>query len=197
MDLENGKSEAQKSHLASNVVAMLISGISIGWLMGMSVSPTAQAFLSAVIALFVSIMGLIAGTKVLPDRINYLDSVNLLPVGVFMLFLAFGSGVGVYSRANMLLGQSPKELVATYTLDSTQQKEFLRELFFRHMNDTLIARVRIPFQYSASSPICMAVGTELRMGLKNLESSEAYKTMIENAPDSTLIRIRDEKCSEK
>lgn len=189
--------EQQRNYAPINILAMLMSGLSVGWLMGMSVSTTAQTFLSAMIALLVSVISLLTGIKSLPDRIDYLRNVNLLPIGIFLLFVAFGSGVGVYARANTLLGRSPKELAATYSLDSTQQKEFLRALFFKHLNDSVRSKASLPFQYSASSSLCMAEGTELRMGLKNLDSSKDYQLLIENASDSTLIRIRNERCSQK
>ncbi len=221
----------KQHNLFVNVLAMLASGMSIGWLIGMSISPTVQTFLGAMLALLVSILSLIAGVKTLPDRFtspkqtevttpntllmpetqgtipvetpprllltDYLHGVNLLPIGVFLVFLALGSGLGVFVRANKLLGQSPKQLAADYALDSTQQKDFLRLLFVKQLNDSIAVRTGSPFLYAGSASICTAEGTELRMGLKSLDSSESYQLLIENASESTLIKIRDEHCSKR
>ncbi|WP_020605920.1 hypothetical protein [Spirosoma spitsbergense] len=120
-----------------NIFALLASGLAVGWMMGMSVSPVIQTALNSLLVVLVGVLGLLAGTQSLftaDDDIShrrwlsYLNEVNLLPVGVFLFFLAFGSAVGVFTRTNAILGPSPKWLASHWNLDSAQQSRLNQHL---------------------------------------------------------------------
>lgn len=99
-----------------NTCALFISGLSIGWMMGMSVSPVVQTTLNTLLTLLVGILSLVAGTQSLAaadadkahqQRWMYLRRANLLPVGAFLLALSVGSATGIFTRTNDLLGPNP------------------------------------------------------------------------------------------
>lgn len=99
-----------------NVCALFVSGLSIGWMMGMSVSPVVQTTLNTLLTMLVGILSLVAGTQSLvavdADKAHqqwllYLRKANLLPVGAFLFALSGGSAGGIFTRMNDLLGPSP------------------------------------------------------------------------------------------
>lgn len=114
--------EQQNSFLASlrNVIGMSLSGIGLGWLIGMSESPIIQTIILSFLSFFVGVMGILSGTKLLQAK-DTLDTeendsptqkasksfsfpqVNMLPIGFFMVFLVCGEAAGVYARINLLL----------------------------------------------------------------------------------------------
>ena len=112
----------QNGFLASlkNVIGMSLSGIGLGWLIGMSQSPVIQTIILSFLSFFVGVMGILSGTKLLqtkdtleteendsptqkPSKSFSFPQVNMLPIGFFMVFLVCGEVAGVYARINLLL----------------------------------------------------------------------------------------------
>lgn len=110
-----------------NSIAMALSGIALGWMIGMSASPVIKEVILSILVVFTTIMGLIGGFKInklpfdasvsfesTPDNQfeigKYMLKVDLLPIGLFMIFMLLGSFSGVYMRANDSLSLTPDEV---------------------------------------------------------------------------------------
>jgi hypothetical protein len=85
-----------------NIFALIAIGLSIGWMMGMSVSPVVQTILTSVIAVVVSMLSLLMGV---PPKTK--TPVALWPIALFMVTMVLGSAGGVFTRTNDLLGPRP------------------------------------------------------------------------------------------
>jgi hypothetical protein len=93
-----------------NSIGLLFCGLSLGWMVGMSINPTIQHIITTLFAFLMTILGLIAGIDLTEkNRLGeYIKSINLVPIGIFFLFFGFGSAFGLYTRTNELLGMNPK-----------------------------------------------------------------------------------------
>ena len=111
-----------------NSTAMVLCGLSFGWMIGMSTTPVVREVILGLLMIFIGIMGLTAGIKkvslkhpdVKDDSFSlgveesvgwgkYIYEVNFLPIGLFMIFMAVGSGLGVYMRVNYTLIDLPEK----------------------------------------------------------------------------------------
>lgn len=111
---KNKKSE----RLLLNSLCVLMSGLGLGWLVGLSASPVIQIILTSLIAIVVSLSGALAGisaTKQEDDppqdnnkRRSLSSVLDPLPVMCLVIGLAIGSSIGVYARTNDWLGAVPK-----------------------------------------------------------------------------------------
>lgn len=117
-----------------NLLGLVLSGLSLGWLMGMSVTPVVKDVLMAVLAVvttFLTAFAGISGNKQADNDnpiISRMKSFDAFPVGVFLVFLALGSVVGVLTRTNAVLGPSHRWLGKRWELDSAQQVRFRYQL---------------------------------------------------------------------
>lgn len=117
-----------------NLFALILCGLSMGWMMGMAVTPVVKdvlvALLGVATALLLALSGLSrgdqpAGSGGLATRFRSFDA---LPLGLFLVFLALGSAAGVLTRSNAVLGPGHRWLSERWELDSVQQRRFRYQL---------------------------------------------------------------------
>jgi hypothetical protein len=166
-----------------NVFALIAIGLSIGWMVGMSVSPVVQTVIASVLTLLISVISLLAGmpdksasppkaeksipgtptveTHVLGNVITVLvtqpaphlkseqsepapkgqpkpaatATIALWPVAMFILFLAIGSALGVFTRTNHLLGVDAPAVAHKWTSNKTDSLLILRHLYRQTYGD--------------------------------------------------------------
>ena len=108
-----------------SLICLLVSGMGIGWLLGLSVSSVLHIIVASVMALLMGIVGALAGLDTKStnesndsqsDDVKILTHEKLLKVSPFPMTaliagLVIGSGLGVYTRTNELLGANPQRLV--------------------------------------------------------------------------------------
>lgn len=104
-----------------------VCGLSVGWLVGLSVSPVVQITIEAILGVLVSASATVAGIKIQskdssnehvdvvpkqePGLVGNSFTVDVLPLAIFSLTLAVGSSFGVLARTNDLLGVRPAFIV--------------------------------------------------------------------------------------
>lgn len=105
-----------------NSIGMLLCGLSLGWLVGMSTTPTIHNIITTLFTFVMTIMGLIAGIELKAGNKlgDYLNQINLIPIGLFFICLSFGSAVGVYTRTNELLGLNPTNYMAKWKIQDNK-----------------------------------------------------------------------------
>lgn len=134
-----------------NLLALVLCGLSLGWLMGMSVSPVVKDVLTALLAvvttLLMALAGLSGNKQAENDNalIRRLNSFDALPVGVFLAFLALGSAGGVFVRTNDLLGPNPTTMAWRWALAADdplrlQLRKILLDQRFTKTNATATAQ---------------------------------------------------------
>lgn len=107
--------------MSVNLKAMYLSasGLCLGYLMGMSVSPVVSIVLTSLVALVVGVASTLAGIEkdAKPDPITVVPArsrmeLNPLPVTALVVGITFGSVVGVWSRTHDWLATSASDLKA-------------------------------------------------------------------------------------
>ncbi|HKS29637.1 MAG TPA: hypothetical protein VJS44_17545 [Pyrinomonadaceae bacterium] len=120
-------------------LCLLLSGVGIGWLIGLSVSPVIHIIITSLIALAVSVTGTLAGINIdqkesaaEPDdkpKRRVLVEVNPVPLMLVVIGLAIGSSIGVYARTNSWLGPDPNSFVEKWKDTELTKREIVRRLF--------------------------------------------------------------------
>ena len=120
---------------------MLVSGLGIGWLIGLSVSPTLHIIVGSIIALVAGVVGSLAGVRNIPSDetsesvpIEHKKrfrppSVDPMPLTALVVGLAIGAAVGVYARTNDLLGPNPEKFARKWAGTGLEAKEIQSRLF--------------------------------------------------------------------
>lgn len=81
------------------IFSLLISGIGIGWLIGLAVSPVLSIVITTITGLATAVITVLSG---LDEKSKW--SVDPLPVSLLILGIGFGSMLGVTARNNDWLG---------------------------------------------------------------------------------------------
>lgn len=135
--------------LAFNSFCLLLSGIGLGWLVGLSVSPVIQTILASLVAIVVSISSALAGLspsdsdreegtspeteakkpQASKGRRSLSILLNPLPVMCMVIGLACGASVGVYGRANGWLGARTNSYVAEWKETGLSAQEITMRVF--------------------------------------------------------------------
>jgi len=85
------------SKISSILVPSIVAGMSLGWLVGLSASPVVGTVIGALLAI-VSGLGA-ALTTFVKEKKNGSSQVNLWPLALLILGIAFGASCGLYVRA--------------------------------------------------------------------------------------------------
>jgi fumarate reductase subunit D len=86
---------------------LIIIGISLGWMIGLSESPVISSVISAILTLVVSVLVVISGaeTENKDHSLKILKAkFSLLPIAIFCFSIAIVGTIGVYVRVHNLLG---------------------------------------------------------------------------------------------
>jgi hypothetical protein len=135
-----------------NALGMLLAGLGLGWIIGMSQTPIIRDVILAFIAVITTVMGLIAGfggssglkdgifsffmgteksseTDDNKEEINQ-KIVRLIPIGIFLLCLSIGSAAGLYTKNNYWFGSNYKKMASELGIsDSIFYKKYNTQIF--------------------------------------------------------------------
>ena len=123
-----------------NVVFLLATGVGVGWLIGLSVSPVLHIIVGSVIAVAAGAVGSLAGldakSKGEPDRdqdvpLDNRRNIQLdpLPLALLVVGLAIGAPLGIYVRTNDLLGPKPERFAQKWSGTELNEDEIQKRLF--------------------------------------------------------------------
>jgi hypothetical protein len=104
--------------MSRNEIALAVSGIGIGWLVGLSASPVTATVIAALMALVATSVGLIAGLRpteesplFLPGGAKFVREASAVPVAIVIMSIAAAAPVGIAARAYHWFG--PNEPMAS------------------------------------------------------------------------------------
>ena len=140
---------AVDSH-ARSALSLVLSGLSVGWLVGLSVSPVLHLIVESVVGITVAAVSVLVGIKVLPvskgdepsegaEEVPPINSklptlkIDLSPLALFTVSLAVGASLGVFARTNEFLGPRPDILLHRWKgtgLNDTQLKSRLFDTLY-------------------------------------------------------------------
>jgi hypothetical protein len=119
-------------------ICLFLSGVSVGWLIGLSVSPIIHVIIASLIALVVSITAALAGVNIPKEdsagegeksKPKTRVEVNPVPLMFMVVGIVAGSSLGVYARTNGWLGPNPSSFVEKWKDTELTKKEISRRLF--------------------------------------------------------------------
>ena len=130
-----------------SLICLVISGMGIGWLLGLSVSPVLHIIVASVIALVMGIVGALAGLDINPgserndSESNELKispreklvKISPFPMTALIAGLVIGACFGVYARANELLGANPQRLVQRWNGVNGLDDAGIKRRLFDHL----------------------------------------------------------------
>lgn len=130
--------QSKTTSLLVKGISLFLSGVSVGWLIGLSVSPIIHVIIASLIALVVSITGALAGVNILKEdsaaegeksKPKTRVEVDPVPLMLMAIGIVAGSSFGVYARTNSWLGPNPSAFVEKWKDTELTKKEISRRLF--------------------------------------------------------------------
>lgn len=93
-----------------NIISLFICGLSVGWLIGLSVSPVIQTVIGSILATITSAITILSSFQNgdLKEKVtDKFGEINMLPLALFLLGLSIASTLGIYARTNDWFGINP------------------------------------------------------------------------------------------
>ena len=121
-----------KGKLFISGLSLLVSGLCVGWMVGLSVSPILQTVLTSVLVVVTAVVSLLAGvsatspkgtdppTPPAEAKSPLAIEVNPAPVMLLLVGIALGASFGLFARTNLLLGPNGNWLSGRTGLTSQQ-----------------------------------------------------------------------------
>ena len=132
-------------HPKLNYLMLLISGIGIGWLAGLSVSPVIAQILSTILGVLAAVLAVLSGVKWTADQkdgepgeqgsppagkhaLQKINMVSAVPAGILIVGLVFGSMLGMTARTHDWFGFDPAGEIDRWTGLGLEKKEVAQVL---------------------------------------------------------------------
>ncbi len=117
---------------------MLVIGIGVGFLIGLSLSPVLHIIVGSLITLVVSIAGILVGIEFKHENLTSKSEnspplasiaqirkgakISLAPLAIMIVGLAVGSAVGICARTNEWFGVNPDKIIFEMERDRARRK---------------------------------------------------------------------------
>lgn len=105
----------------TNLLYLLVGGISLGWMTGMTVDKVASSIITALLTAFITIVTTLSSVKKEGGNSIFSANVDSKPISTLVLGLVVGSILGIWTRAHNYLGgsdylskQEIEEIVSAY-----------------------------------------------------------------------------------
>lgn len=130
---------------SAQVISMLVIGIGVGFLIGLSLSPVLHIIVGSLITLVVSIAGILVGIEFKHENLTSKSEnspplasiaqirkgakISLAPLAIMIVGLAVGSAVGICARTNEWFGVNPDKLFLKWKGTGLEEKQVKRRFF--------------------------------------------------------------------
>ncbi len=115
-----------------NIISLLLCGSSIGWLIGLSTSPTIQTVIGSLLAIITSILTVLFSLQdgQLKDKISdKLGVINVFPLAAFLIGLSITATIGIYARTNDWFGVNPQSCKRKCELKDKDTSGIIKSLY--------------------------------------------------------------------
>ena len=124
----------------TSAIALLVAGLGLGWLVGLSASPVLQVVITGLMTLMISVVAILAGLEIQTTNVaegephiaikgRRIGHVAMLPPTLMILGLSIGSAFGIYARTNDWLGSDPKRTAARWKDSGLKEADVIRRIF--------------------------------------------------------------------
>jgi len=199
-------------------LSLTLAGISLGWLIGLSVSEVLHIFLGGLFALASGVVSVLAGIKKSPsgeesdtgekDKLaGKLQPVSPLPLTALLLGIAIGAPMGTYVRTNDLLGVRAERFVSRWEKTNLPEQDLYLRLFDTLYSGTETQRSSVQKQSLGAlyasylsadtcAPIILESGASLKAELELLADETILKALEKCDSDSCLEAIKVMLCTQ-
>src|SRR5580698_5225348 len=170
-----------------NVILLFFSSLSLGWMIGMSVSPVVNTVVASVIAVLVTAVSLLSGFKLDETAVQKIPrsitDMSIVPVAILTIGLAIGSAMGIFTRTHNFLGVVDHHINSITTKKQTDDdgKSTTAGLFEVSVEDCGIIELKH--------------GRELRAALLSIGDKNIHTIVLSCNSDSCLEAIKEVVCS--
>jgi hypothetical protein len=115
-----------------NAISLLLCGISIGWLIGLSISPVIQTVIGSILTIITSVITLLFSLQdgSIKDKItDKLGVINILPLALFLVGLSFSATIGIYARTNDWFGVNPESFRKKWESKDKDSSGIIKNLY--------------------------------------------------------------------
>lgn len=140
----------KRLHALRTAFLLVVCGLSLGWLIGLSVSPILEVVVGGTLTLLLSIASALAGVEARAQKENASAEVaadnrdlkstterlfpsryrvSVIPMACFVVGLASGAPIGVFVRTNEFLGPNPVSFAKRWSDLGLSDSEVRRRLF--------------------------------------------------------------------
>lgn len=188
--------------------SLLLAGVSLGWLVGLSVSEILHIILGSVIALASGVVSVLAGIKKTPaveesskgekEQLHRkIRPISPLPLMALLLGLAIGAPIGICVRTNDLLGVRVEWFVSRWDSTGLSPQELHLRLFDTLYPGTDSVPAQLPGVLYASpvsgdecEGMILKTGAQLKAELQLLDDETIQDALEKCDSDSCLEAIR-------
>jgi hypothetical protein len=198
-------------YVIRNTIGFLLIGLSLGWMVGLSVSPVLQVLISSIITLIASVVTVIVGLKRSESNSSSTNleklvnrRINVIPMAIFLLSLAIGTTISIYNRTNDKFGLHPNNLVDKWFEDSLSRQRLKEELFRKAYLDGINDNKQRQFTaglFRVDTDECGMLisksGEELRASLLQISNGRFDSVIKSCNSERCLEELRNMICDEK
>lgn len=151
---------------ARDYVCVMIGGLGVGWLVGLSASPVVAGVVTTLLGGIAAVVSAFVGVDFHATRSEESQShrkswvrANPLPLTLMIVAVVLGSALGVFARTKELLGPGPEAVARSWKAAGLplETPAILLRLFEREMGESRPSAVR-PVLFSADETLCNALG---------------------------------------
>ena len=189
------------------ILQVLVIGLSLGWLIGMSESPVIASVITTLLALIISAITIMSGIESSKPILGELTKVKMGPITILIFSIALGSIIGIFVRTNNYLGRNIDEkikvqeiiqLYSHYGIDSNKIALRLFNANYPEIKPSETWQQVAGVLKSARAPkdcdqLCYSSGVELRNEVK-LSADPAIASLASISDDIILQNKIKEVC---
>lgn len=117
----------------STILALVVTGVGIGWLAGLSVSPVISVVITSVIGVAAAVVTALSGLKQESSKTEPLKAltfrVEVWPLAILVIALVVGSGLGIVARNHHLFGSDIDSEIAKWQRVDVPKEAVMERLF--------------------------------------------------------------------
>ncbi len=197
------------------ILSFMAIGASLGWLVGIALSPVLNIVVGSVLTIVISFISLLIGTNTSPvekeaasennkinAKLNFENKFAIVPIAIFFTSLAIGASYGVIYRTNDKLGLNPDLLINKWIDDPAKRAKIKEELFRKKYLDSESAITQNQFAaglFGFTESDCQLLegraGAALKANLLLVSNGKIDSLINSCGTEKCLLDIRDSICA--
>lgn len=175
-----------------NLVAILLCGLSIGWLIGLTTAPVIQTVIGSILAILTTMFTIILGLQNTNSDLSFakkIDEVNILPFSLFLIGLSISTSLGIYARTNEWLGVNPLKFKEKWEIKDKDTSGIIKNLYSLYYSDENFNKKTHDPTFS---PTLFDISSSFKSELRNENTVDGIRRVLRD-----IVRVEKNKEVEK